>query len=227
MTSVTLVFFSLLPFLAWFFYCLIHKHAVMMHLPGFFCAALIAAAFSVAARFALEPCAVFFAPAVLPLFTALVVTAIPEEATKLLAVIPFSRNAPGHSPLPRRTILARAVCISLAFSSLENIFFAAQFPGSLPLRFGTAVPLHASLAVFSACWLSGRLNRDRYHSAFRGRFAPGFFMLAAAICLHALYALGFELRPIFAGLSVVTAAVAFIGAMVLWNTCGDDDEQRS
>ena len=219
MTSVTLVFFSLLPFLAWFFYCLIHKHAVMLHLPGFFGAALIAAAFSVAARFVLEPFAVFFPPAVLPLFTALAVTAIPEEATKLLAVIPFSRSGPGRSPLPERTLLARAVCISLAFSSLENIFFAAKFPGSLPLRFGTAVPLHASLAVFSACWLSGRLNR--------GRFAPGFRMLVAAICLHALYALGFELRPIFAGLSVFTATVAFIGAVVLWNTCGDDDGQRS
>ena len=227
MTSVTLVFFSLLPFLAWFFYCLIHKHAVMLHLPGFFGAALIAAAFSVAARFVLEPFAVFFPPAVLPLFTALAVTAIPEEATKLLAVIPFSRSGPGRSPLPERTLLARAVCISLAFSSLENIFFAAKFPGSLPLRFGTAVPLHASLAVFSACWLSGRLNRDRYLPAVRDRFAPGLFMLVAAICLHALYALGFELRPIFAGLSVFTAAVAFIGAVVLWNTCGDDDGQRS
>ncbi len=222
MAAVFIVVLSFLPCLLWFLYCLVLKHAGIPHLFLFTLAASIAVVFSVAARFALEPVAAYFPPAIVPVFVAFALTAVPEELSKLLAIVPFSRSGTDRSVLPSKTIYARAVCIALAFASLENVFFAFSVPGSLPLRFITAVPLHASLAVFIARWLCDPPQYDRHRCG--SRRIPGLFMPVFAILLHTVYALSFELRPPLTSLSALTAAVTLVGAVFLWNTCGDDDE---
>ena len=219
MTGVSLVFFSFLPYLIWFFFSLIHKRVGMIHFLLFVAVSFIAVAFSVVARFFLEPFVALFPPVAEPFLAALVLTAFPEEVAKLLAVLPFSRGGSGSSVLPAKTVLARAVCIALAFASLETIFFAVRVPGALSLRFMTAVPLHASLTVFSACWLYGRLSHRS-----GSRLGRGYFMLVSAIMLHALCALGFEMRPPLTVLSAIMAAGTFVGSVILWIRGGDDDE---
>lgn len=216
MAVVSLVFFSLLPFFVWFLYCLSRKHVSLIHLVFFPLAASFAVAVSVGLRFILEPFVHFVPVSLAPVFIALVVTAVPEELAKILFVVPFARTGPERSPVTDITLCARAVCLALAFVSLENIVFASRYPSALVLRMGTAVPFHGAVTLFSALWLSRRISLRR-----SGSREPGPpFLLSGAIVFHGAYAWGFVQSPPLPVFSALVAVVAVLRAVYLWKRCG-------
>ncbi len=228
MAVVSLVFFSLLPFFVWFLYCLSRKHVSLIHLFFFPLAASFAVAVSVGLRFILEPFVSFVPVSLAPVFIALVVTAVPEELAKILFVVPFARTGPERSPVTDITLCARAVCLALAFVSLENIVFASRYPSALVLRMGTAVPFHGAVTLFSALWLSRRISLRRSGSrepagscepAGSREPAPR-FLLSGAIVFHGFYAWGFVQSPPIPVFSALVAVMAVLRAVYLWKRCG-------
>lgn len=216
MTVILLVFFSLVPFFVWFLYCLAGKHVTVLHLFFFPFAASLAIGVSVGLRFVLEPLVQFFPVSLAPVGIALVATALPEELAKILFVVPFARTGPERSPVPLATLCARAVCLALAFASLENILFASRYPSSLLIRTVTAVPFHGAVTLFSAIWLSRFFLSGRtslLHPAPR-------FLLSGAILFHALYAWGFVQSPPRPFFSILVAVVAVLRAVYFWKRSG-------
>lgn len=212
MDVVFLAFFSFLPCLLWLWFCLRRKYATSLLIPFLTAAAAAAIICSVLARLTLEPFALSMGSFGSALFSAVVVTAIPEELTKLLFLIPFIRTGPERRLLPSKTVYARAVFIALAFASFENILFALRYPGVLPLRFFSAVPLHAAAALFSAVWLYERLSGSR-HSAHR-------FTLFSAFFFHSVYAYGLSGPRSMVIVAVLAVAFAGSRAVFLWQTAG-------
>lgn len=215
MTVVSLIFFSLIPFFIWFLYCLAGKHVSVTHLFFFVFAASVAVAVSVGLRFVLEPLVQFVPISLVPVYIALVATAVPEELSKILFVLPFARTGPERAPVPGTTLCARAVCLALAFASLESILFASRYPASLLIRTVTAVPFHGAVTLFSALWLSRRISPRH-----TGSPEPGpRLLLSGAILFHAAYAWGFVQSPPLPVFSMLVAAVAVLRAFYLWKRC--------
>ncbi len=219
MTVVSLVFLSFVPCFIWFLYCLAGRHATVMHIFFFTLAAVIAVILSVSVRFLVEPVALYVPVSLVPIFTALVATAVPEELSKMMLVLPFAHTGPDRTPVPERTLCARAVCVALAFASLENLLFASRYPAALLLRSVTAVPFHGATALFSALWLSRMIRRrvdpDPGTNPNRPRF-----LLSGAIMMHAVYAWAFVLSPAIPALSLLVAVIAVARAVYLWKQCG-------
>ena len=223
MATVSLVFLSFIPCIVWFAFCLTKGYAAVYHLFFFSVAATVAVFLSVLVRLALEPLGGLVPVVLSAPFTALVLTAFPEEISKLLAILPFAHNALQGEAVSVKRLCARAVCIALAFASLENIVFGSRLSGSLTARYFTAVPLHGATALLSAMWLSHRLAGTHSPAGVREK---RFFMLSAAILCHAVYAWGFEVRPPLFIVSALAALIAVIRAVYLWQTCGENDAEQ-
>ncbi|HHU37019.1 MAG TPA: hypothetical protein GXZ47_07300 [Treponema sp.] len=213
MDIVSLVFFSFLPCLLWLWFCMHKKYVTGILIPFLTAAAAGAVVCSVFARFVFEPFSLALSPGLAPLFTAVILTAIPEESSKLMFLLPFIRTGPERKILPSRSVYARAVFIALAFASFENVIFALRFPGVLPLRFFSAVLLHASASLFSAVWLHERLSGS-------GRPMHR-FTLFGAFFFHSIYAFGLSSSRPWFFLSLLAVAFAGAWAAFLWQTSGE------
>lgn len=186
------------------------KYIPKVLIPFLLLAAVLAILFAVFARFILEPFSLAMSPGVVPLFTAVILTAIPEETSKLLFLLPFMRVGPERRLVSARRVFAQAVFIALAFASFENVLFALRHPGVLPLRFFSAVVLHGACSFFSALWLYERLSGLGRSTRRLTLFRAFFF--------HGVYALGLSSSRPWFFLSLLTVAVAGAWSFFLWQT---------
>jgi len=213
-----LIFLSFTPCLLWFIFCLIKQYITYIQGSFLIMAGVCSVLLSVAARFVLEDISGFLPAAAGPFFTALVVTALPEEVAKMTVLLPFSRDRQSGLPVPLKTFCARAVCVGLAFAAFENILFAVRSPRVLLLRYFTAVPLHAACTLFASLWLYRRISSGDGTQV-------RYFTLSAALLFHAVYILMLSSSPSLFVFSAITAALAFLRAAYIWQSSGEPDEK--
>ncbi len=135
------------------------------------------------------------------LFRSFAVAALVEESLKFAAVFFVARR--GAARDADRFVLLSGLTAALSFAAFESLVYALRSPGSVFVRFLTAVVLHAASGI-----VAGAFVLERSRSA--ERLAGARFFLAA-VGLHGLYntfaVLGFPLVAL--SFAVLVAFVFF------------------
>lgn len=154
-----------------------------------------------------------FAPAS-PALDAFVITALGEEAWKLLALLPLLLHREADEPLDGGVYGA---AVGLGFAGAENVFFAQQGGDAwLALqRSFTATLMHAACTgCLGIAWAEGKLRRFG-----AGAVAWLAFGLGVAVGLHGLYDLlltGDRMQALLSLLGVLPAALLLLTIKVRW-----------
>lgn len=153
-------------------------------------------------------------PAATPALEAFVVTALAEEAWKLVAFLPLLLHDELDEPLDGAVYGAS---VGLGFAALENVHYALVGGDALLLlqRASTATLLHAACTgCLGLCWAEGKLRR-------LGLGTPAWLAGGAllVVLVHGLYDLlldGDRARAVVSLLVVLPTALALLAAKVRW-----------
>jgi RsiW-degrading membrane proteinase PrsW (M82 family) len=212
---VLLLALCFLPLCAWCAYAFARKILALPFILYSLLSGLAAVILASVLQLALDPAIASFSGLPGVLLRSLVVSALVEESVRLGAIRlqPLGTKDPYDADV-LRAFLAGAVAIGFSFAAFENVAYAVRNPASLALRYLTAVPLHASLALVCAMSLAGRFTGSR-------RFSPGYY--AGAVVLHGIYNVCMETGGVLVIPACLLIVLVIWFAFRLWRRSGDDD----
>lgn len=200
-----------LPLLVWCAYALARKILALPSILYALLAGLVAVILASVLQWVLDPALSPYSGVPAVLLRSFLFSALIEETVRLGAIRAQPTGArPGADAL--RAFLAVAVAIGFSFAAFENVAYAVRNPASLALRYLTAVPLHASLALVCAMSFAGLFAGGR-------AFTPGYYV--GAVVLHGVYNVCMETGGalVVPGCILVVLVVWF--AIRLWGRSGD------
>jgi RsiW-degrading membrane proteinase PrsW (M82 family) len=212
---VLLLALCFLPLCAWCVYAFARKILALPSILYSLLAGLVAVILASVLQLALDPAIASFSGLPGVLLRSLVVSALVEESVRLGAIRlqpVWSKDTYDADAL--RAFLAGAVAIGFSFAAFENVAYAVRNPASLALRYLTAVPLHASLALVCAMSFAGRFSGSR-------TFLPGYYI--GAVILHGIYNVCMETGGALVIPACLLVVLVVWFACRLWGRSGDDD----
>jgi RsiW-degrading membrane proteinase PrsW (M82 family) len=149
-----------------------------------------------------------------PWFHAFILGGVVEEGAKLLAIAAIAAvTARRTGPLSHSGLVHRGVLVGVAFSLIENTYFALGAPSILLLRTLTAVPLHIGTAAITA---------SRFHALRTGkRTVPG-DPLVISVLLHAAYDRIANLEGPLAYTAIAVPVATLVAAVLLYRAREDE-----
>lgn len=202
---VLLLVLCFLPLCAWCAYAFARKILALPSILYSLLAGLAVVILASVLQLAFDRAIASFSGLTGVLLRSFLVSALVEESVRLGAIglQPLGAKDP-YDADALRAFLAGAVAIGFSFAAFENVAYAVKNPVSLALRYLTAVPLHASLALVCAMSFTGRFSGSR-------NFSPGYY--AGAVILHGIYNVCMETG----GALVIPACLLVV--LVIWFAC--------